>query len=74
MTRPTPVAISPPASTYDEPSGRANRAAIAVLALGGRCSPLRVRGVDRVRLHVDLTILAKLACALSTARAAPLAA
>ena len=31
--------------------------------------PLRVRGVERVRLHADLTILAKLACAL--ARAAP---
>jgi hypothetical protein len=31
--------------------------------------PLRVRGIERVRLHADLTILAKLACAL--ARAAP---
>jgi transposase len=37
-------------------------------------SPLRVRGLDRVRLHADLTILAKLACALSRARAVPLAA
>jgi DDE family transposase len=37
-------------------------------------SPLRVRGVERVRLHADLTILAKLACALSRARALPLAA
>ena len=36
--------------------------------------PLRVRGIERVRLHADLTILAKLACALSRARAAPLAA
>ena len=36
--------------------------------------PLRVRGVERVRLHADLTILAKLACALSRARAVPLAA
>ena len=36
--------------------------------------PLRVRGLDRVRLHADLTILAKLACALSRARAVPLAA
>jgi hypothetical protein len=33
--------------------------------------PLRVRGLDRVRLHADLTILAKLA---SAARAVPLAA
>ena len=36
--------------------------------------PLRVRGIERVRLHADLTILAKLACALSRARAVPLAA
>jgi transposase, IS5 family len=32
--------------------------------------PLRVRGLDRVRLHADLTILTKLACALTRARAA----
>lgn len=31
--------------------------------------PLRVRGLDRVRLHADLTILTKLACALAKARA-----
>jgi hypothetical protein len=37
-------------------------------------APLRVRGLDRVVLHADLTILAKLACALSRARAVPLAA
>jgi IS5 family transposase len=36
--------------------------------------PLRVRGIERVRLHADLTILAKLSCALARARAAPLAA
>ncbi|MEA2451202.1 MAG: hypothetical protein QOG63_3134 [Thermoleophilaceae bacterium] len=36
-------------------------------------SPLRVRGLDRVQLHADLTILAMLACALSRARAVPLA-
>jgi len=30
--------------------------------------PLRVRGVERVRLHADLTILAKLGCALNRAR------
>ena len=30
--------------------------------------PLRVRGIERVRLHADLTILAKLACALARAR------
>ena len=30
--------------------------------------PLRVRGLDRVRLHADLTILTKLACALSRER------
>jgi hypothetical protein len=32
--------------------------------------PLRVRGLDRVRLHTDLTVLAKLACALNRCRAA----
>jgi hypothetical protein len=36
--------------------------------------PLRVRRLPRVRLHVDLTILARLACALTEARAVPLAA
>jgi len=33
--------------------------------------PLRVRGIERVRLHADLTILAKLGCALGKARVAP---
>lgn len=32
-------------------------------------APLRVRGLDRVRSHADLTILTKLACTLSRARA-----
>jgi IS5 family transposase len=36
--------------------------------------PLRVRGLDRVRLHADLTILTKLSCALVKARAATSAA
>jgi len=38
--------------------------------------PLRVRGLDRVRLQTDLTILAKLTIALARARAraVPLAA
>jgi len=31
--------------------------------------PLRTRGLERVRLHADLTILTKLACTLSRARA-----
>lgn len=30
--------------------------------------PLRVRGLDQVALHADLTILAKLSCALARAR------
>lgn len=34
-------------------------------------APLRVRGLERVRLHADLTILTKLACALNRERAAP---
>jgi Transposase DDE domain/Transposase domain (DUF772) len=33
--------------------------------------PLRVRGIDRVKLHADLTILAKLAGTLGRARAVP---
>jgi transposase len=36
--------------------------------------PLRVRGLERVRLHADLTILAKLGCALAKTRTVPLAA
>ena len=32
--------------------------------------PLRVPGIERVRLHADLTILAKLGCALARVRAA----
>ena len=36
--------------------------------------PLRVRGLERVRLHADLTILAKLSTALACSRAVPLAA
>lgn len=31
--------------------------------------PLRVRGIDRVRLHADLTVLTRLACTLSRVRA-----
>ena len=31
--------------------------------------PLRVRGLERVRLHTDLTVLTKLACALTRCRA-----
>ncbi len=37
-------------------------------------APLRVRGLERVQLHADLTILAMLAQALARARAVPLAA
>jgi transposase len=37
-------------------------------------APLRVRGLARVQLHADLTILARLAQALIRARAIPLAA
>jgi hypothetical protein len=37
-------------------------------------TPLRVRGLDRVALHVDLTMLARLSQALARARAVPLAA
>jgi hypothetical protein len=37
-------------------------------------SPLRVRGLERVQLHADPAILAKLSCALARARAISLAA
>jgi hypothetical protein len=36
--------------------------------------PIRVRRLERLRLDADLTILARLAGALATARAVPLAA
>ena len=36
--------------------------------------PLRVRAAERVQLHADLTILAKLSCALARARTVPIAA
>lgn len=36
--------------------------------------PLRVRGIEKVQLHADLVILARLASALARARAVPLAA
>ena len=37
-------------------------------------APLRVRGIERVALHADLTMLARLSAALARARAVPLAA
>jgi hypothetical protein len=37
-------------------------------------APLRIRGLARVQLHADLTILARLSQALIRARAVPLAA
>jgi hypothetical protein len=37
-------------------------------------APLRVRGIERVALHADLTMLARLSLALARARAVPLAA
>jgi hypothetical protein len=37
-------------------------------------APLRLRGIERVRLHADLTMLARLASALVKTRAVPLAA
>ena len=37
-------------------------------------TPLCVRGRERVALHADLTMLARLSLALATARAVPLAA
>jgi hypothetical protein len=37
-------------------------------------APLRVRGIERVALHADLTMLARLSVALARARVVPLAA
>jgi hypothetical protein len=37
-------------------------------------APLRVRGLAKVQLHADLTMLARLSQALAKARAVPLAA
>lgn len=37
-------------------------------------APLRVRGIERVALHADLTMLARLSLALARARAVPIAA
>jgi hypothetical protein len=37
-------------------------------------APLRVRGLEKVALHADLTMLARLAQALERARSVPLAA
>jgi len=37
-------------------------------------APLRVRGLERVRLHADLTMLGRLSQALARTRAIPLAA
>ena len=37
-------------------------------------APVRVRRIERVRLHADLTILVTLSCALARAQVVPLAA
>jgi hypothetical protein len=54
-----------------EPVGRAR---VRRIKTTGRLSPLRVRGLTRVCLHAHLTILAKLATALSRAGTLRLAA
>ena len=61
--------------------GRVTIAADAVAQIVGRTvgqcyglAFLRVRGVERVRLHADPIMLARLSRALARARAAPLAA
>jgi hypothetical protein len=56
------------------PPPRRRRARVRPFKHDWALAPLRVRGLDRVRLHADLTILAKLACTLARARAVPLAA
>jgi hypothetical protein len=77
-------ALSSVSSAYrdrfrDTPNAPINKGRAAVEREFGRLknewalSPLRVRGLDRVRLHADLTILAELACALARGRIAALA-
>lgn len=53
---------------------RRRRARIGCLKHGYGLAPLRVRGLARVQLHADLTMLARLAQALSRVREVPLAA
>ena len=53
------------------PPPRSRRARVRPLEADWALAPLRVRGLDRVRLHADLTILAKLACTLPRTRAVP---
>ncbi len=82
---PPPSGSRPTSSTRSSRARRSGRAssttrAGAVEREFGRLKhewallPLRVRGLERVRLHADLTILAKLSCALARARAVSLAA
>ena len=58
----------------DLPHPGRRRTRVGVLKHEWGMLPLRVRRLPRVRLHVDLTILARLASALIKARAVPLAA
>jgi hypothetical protein len=53
---------------------RASSIASAIDAVDYGLTPIRVRGIQRVALHADLTMLARLSQALARARAVPLAA
>ena len=55
------------------PAARVRRAGIRPAKNEWALLPLRVRRIERVRLHAALTILARLATALAKARAVPLA-
>jgi len=61
-------------------SAKLYRSCVAVEREFGRLTnewamgPLRVRRIERVRLHVDLTVLGKLACRLASERTCALAA
>ena len=56
----------------DHYRGRARE--LGRLKHGYGLAPLRTRGIERVALHADLVMLARLASALARARAVPLAA
>ena len=54
-------------SAQDRPTGPAPQSSASLAGFKNEWAllPHRVRGLDRVRLHAELTILAKLACALA---------
>jgi len=67
------AAIETPALLDDQQTG-GRRARVRMPKNEYGLTPLRVRGRERVALHADLTMLARLSLALARPRAVPLAA